>query len=156
MPARMSEKEYLEQRLQDQIDWYETRSRLCQQRFKALRSLEIVTAAAIPFLSGYSARIPHVEMVVGMMGLVIAIAAGLLGLHQYQERWMEYRSAAEALKREKFLFLTGAEPYNGPDGFAILVQRVEARLADEQNAWAQQVQTAGKANNTPDERGDPL
>jgi hypothetical protein len=151
MSALINEKEYLEQRLQDQIDWYEAKSRLCQKRFKTIRSLEIVTAAAIPFLSGYSGQIPHMELIVGMLGLLIAISAGLLGLHQYQERWAEYRSAAEALKREKFLFLAGAEPYDGEHGFAMLVQRVEARLADEHNSWAQSAQSSSKSSG---DRGD--
>ena len=127
--------EYLERRLQRQIDWYDNRSALCQRRFKTLRSLEILAATAIPFLSGYSSLIPYANVAVGILGLTVAVVASLLSLHQYQERWMEYRATGEALKREKFLFLTGAGLYRGEEAFPMLVQQVEDRLAGEQNTW---------------------
>ena len=127
--------EYLERRLQRQIDWYEARGALCQRRFKLLRSVEILAASAIPFLSGYSSVIPYGNLLIGSLSLAVAVAAGLLSLHQYQELWVQYRSMGEALKREKFLFLTGAGPYRGEDAFPALVQQVEDRLAHEQMAW---------------------
>jgi hypothetical protein len=133
----LNEKDYLEQRLQNQIDWYDRRSGSAQTGYKSLRTLELVAAALIPLLSGYTAQWPVLTYAIGGLGLVVALVAGLLSLHRHQERWIEYRATAEALHREKFLFLTRAAPYDGPDAFARLVQTVEARLASENAAWTQ-------------------
>ena len=51
----ISPEEYVEQRINDQIGWYDRKSTTNQRWFKRLRFAEIVAAAAIPFLSGCSA-----------------------------------------------------------------------------------------------------
>ncbi|MDD5037566.1 MAG: DUF4231 domain-containing protein [Methylococcaceae bacterium] len=133
----MNEKEYIEQRLQDQIDWYERKSQSAHQWYRLLRGLEIIAASTIPFLAGYSEKYVFVTPAVGLLGLLIAVIAGLLSLNQYQERWVEYRSNCEMLKQEKYLFLTRSEPYSGDQPFALLVQRVENQLNRENSQWVQ-------------------
>lgn len=48
----MTEEEYISQRLDNQIDWYSKKNSFCQTWYKALRVVEIIAAAIIPFLSG--------------------------------------------------------------------------------------------------------
>jgi hypothetical protein len=127
--------EYLQDRIQDQIDWYERKSASAQSWFKGLRSLEILSAAAIPLLSGYTEQWPPAGMVAGALGALVAALAGLLALYQHQERWRNYRGTAEALKREKFLFLARSAPYDSPGAFPRLVQTVEGLLAEESGRW---------------------
>ncbi|HEY1430160.1 MAG TPA: hypothetical protein VGF39_00785, partial [Stellaceae bacterium] len=43
----------------------------------------------------------------------------------------------EALKKEKFLFVTKTEPYDSDDAFPILVQRIETLVSKENVTWAQ-------------------
>ena len=50
----MAPEEYIEQRLNDQIVWYDRKSSTNQSWFKRLRFAEIVAAAIIPFLSGFA------------------------------------------------------------------------------------------------------
>ncbi|MGZ8218813.1 DUF4231 domain-containing protein [Methylomagnum sp.] len=126
---------YLEQRLQDQIDWYDRKGQIMQTWFKRLRSLEIIAASSIPLLSGFAEGSHYVALAMGGVGFLIAVIAGMLSLNQYQERWIEYRSTAEALKQEKFLFLARAEPYEGERPFALLVKRVESRITKENGSW---------------------
>jgi hypothetical protein len=145
-PVGISINAYLTQRVQDQIDWYERRSASAQAWFKRLRSLEIVAAAAIPLLSGYTAQWPPAGVIVGVLGVLVAALAGLLGLHQHQERWRSYRVTAEALKREKFLFLARAAPYDGAGAFPRLVQTVEALLADESARWTVYTTSSGQTS----------
>ncbi len=45
----MEEKEYLEQRLNDQIKWYDKKSGHSQKWYKAIRLVEIICAATFPF-----------------------------------------------------------------------------------------------------------
>ena len=49
----MEQDEYLKNRLDDQIDWYDRKSVQNQKWFKRLQVISIIAAASIPFLSGY-------------------------------------------------------------------------------------------------------
>jgi hypothetical protein len=49
-----SSEEYVEQRIDDQIGWYDRKSVTNKRWFKRLRFAEIVAAATIPFLSGFA------------------------------------------------------------------------------------------------------
>ncbi len=137
----MNENEYVEQRLQDQIDWYDRKSLSSQQAFRRMRKFEIVAAAIIPLLSGLSASNPEFTMtgsvLAGFLGVGVAVIAGFLALGQHQEHWIEYRTTCESLKKEKFMFLAQVEPYDGEDAFKVLVQRVETLVSKENTNWAQ-------------------
>lgn len=133
----ISPEEYIEQRLNDQIGWYDRKSVMNQRCFRRLRFAEIVAASTIPFLSGFAGNSLPIKIVIGTLGVVVAVIASLLGLLQLQEHWIEYRATAESLRKEKFLFLTQTDPYNKDDAFHLLVQRVEGLLSKENTDWAQ-------------------
>ena len=139
----MTPPEYIEERLQDQIDWYSRRSSTSQTTFRTLRRMEIVAAALIPFLSGLAISDgPYrfaLTVAIGVLGLVVTIIAGFLSLGRYQENWTEYRTTSESLRKEKFLFETRVEPYGGEDAFNLLVQRVETLISKENTNWGQYI-----------------
>jgi len=81
-----------------------------------------------------------------VIGLIVAVLAGIVSLYRFQENWNEYRAVSESLKQEKYLYLARAEPYNGDQPFELLVQRVEALLKSETTAWAQATRAAGAAD----------
>src|SRR5256886_11453900 len=143
----ISPEEYIEQRLSDQISWYDRKSSTNQSWFKRLRFAEIVAAAIIPFLSGFAGHSFSIKIAIGALGIVVAAIASLLGLLQLQEHWIEYRAAAESLRREKFLFLTQTDPYDNDDAFHLLVQRVEALLSKENTDWVQSMMKPPKKEN---------
>ena len=148
-PDSLNQSEYLAQRVQDQISWYDRKSLWNQRWFKRLRLVEIVAAAMIPFLTAIP-NITNMKYIIGALGVTITVVAGILALFQFQERWIEYRATCESLKKERFLFLTKTEPYNGGDGFSVLVQRVETLASKENTGWAQSLIKAkpGKSENT--------
>jgi len=132
----MNEESYIKERLDDQIDWYSKKSKRSQNWFKALRVVEIIAAAAIPFLAGYATDSePEIKVVIGLLGVVIALVAGIISLNKFQEIWIEYRTTSETLKHHKYLFLTKAVPYSNEDSFQILVQTVEALISKENSNW---------------------
>ena len=51
----MNADDYIAQRLDDQIAWYDRKSMACQRWYKHLRVTEFVAAALIPFLAAYLA-----------------------------------------------------------------------------------------------------
>lgn len=131
----MDAEQYLRERLQDQLEWHDRRSGWNQRWYKRLQVLVIAAGALIPLLSGFSDCRPEVQVAVGMLGALIAIATGVSGAYRFQENWIDYRVTAEALGHEKYRYLTGAEPYGAPDGFARLVERVEAILGEQNASW---------------------
>jgi hypothetical protein len=137
----MTIEEYIETRLCDQIEWYDRKSLENQKKFKIYRTAEIIAAALIPFLSGISINMPKLSLIgtiiVGILGTAVTIIASILGLGKHQENWAEYRTTCESLKKERFLFQTGVEPYNTEDAFRLLVQRVETLISKENTNWAQ-------------------
>ncbi len=94
-------------RLEDQIRWYDRRSARSQRLFKWLKFVTIFSAAAIPILVAVDVS----AYVAAVLGGVIAVSEGLQHVNQYQQNWIMYRSTAEALKHEKFLYLAGAAHY---------------------------------------------
>ena len=141
----ISPEDYIEQRLNDQINWYDRKSATNQHWFKRLRFAEIVAAATIPFLSGFADKSFPIKIAIGALGVFVAVIASLLGLLQLQVHWIEYRTAAESLRKEKFLFLTQTDPYGKDDAFHLLVQRIEGLLSKENTEWVQSIMKAPKA-----------
>lgn len=132
----MNAETYLKERVEDQIGWYDRKGAFNKRWFISLRAVEIASAATVPFLSGFAGD-PRIGVSIGIIGIVITLCAGLTHLCQFQERWIEYRTTAEALKKEKFLFVTKAEPYDGDDAFSNLVHRIETLVSKENVTWAQ-------------------
>ena len=137
----MTTEEYIEKRLQDQVDWYDRKSQSNKKTFKQLKMVEIMAAALIPFLSGISISTPELRLIgtiaIGLLGVLVTIVASILNLGRHQEHWLEYRATCESLKKESFLFNTRVEPYNTDDAFQLLVQRVETLVSKENTNWAQ-------------------
>jgi hypothetical protein len=143
----ISPEEYIEQRLNDQIAWYDRKSGTNQRWFKRLRFAAIAAAATIPFLTAFAGNSLPIKIAIGALGVVAAVIASLQGFLHFQELSIHYRATAEALKTEKFLFLTQTQPYDKGDAFHLLVQRVEALLSKENTEWTQSMMTASKGEN---------
>jgi Protein of unknown function (DUF4231) len=132
------------ERLDDQLDWYEAKSRHHKRWYQSLKVGQIVVAAAIPAVAAAGAS----AGVAGALGAVVVVMEGLQQLFQFQQNWIGYRGTAEALKHEKFLYLAAAGPYAGHDGRdRLLAERVEGLVSHEHAAWAevQRVSTEGEA-----------
>jgi hypothetical protein len=121
------------QRLEDQIEWYDAKSRSNQRWFKLLKICQIVTAAAIPVAAAASG-VP--KWPIGAAGALIVVLEGIQQLQQYQQNWVSYRSTCERLRHEKFLYASHAGPYTGGNPDARLAERVEGLVSQEHAAWA--------------------
>ena len=133
----MNEEQYLNERLDDQIDWYDKKSVLNQKIYKIICVIEFIAAALIPFLTPYiSEQSLSLRLFVGFLGVIIAVIVAVIGLYKFQENWTEFRTTSESLKHEKYLYLTKTPPYDGSDNFTLLVERVESLISKENSAWA--------------------
>jgi len=141
----MDEKDYLKNRLDNQIDWYDNKSVWNQKWFKRLQVIAIIGAATIPFLTGYiGEETQWIKITIGALGLVVAAITAILSLYQFQENWIEYRTTCESLKHEKYTYLTKTAPYDVENSFALLVERVETLISKENTNWTRQAKSYKK------------
>jgi Protein of unknown function (DUF4231) len=118
-------------RLEDQIGWYSRKSRENQHLYKWLKLLEIAVAAALPVVAAVHSPV----WVTGGLAAVIVVLEGALHLYQFQEHWITYRSTAEALKHERYLYLAQGGPYGGDDPHRQLAERLEGLISQEHAKW---------------------
>lgn len=132
----MDIEQYIKNRVDDQIDWYDNKSVYCQKRYKFLQITEIVFAALIPLLSAYSKN-QIVSIIVGLLGAAIAIIESITKLNKYHENWIEYRTTCELLRYQKYLFETHSSPYNQEEETVenLFVRNVENIISSENNKW---------------------
>lgn len=121
-------------RLDDQLRWYDRKSREAKRWYFRFKVVQIVTAAAIPVIATV---LPQKAWIGGLLGAIIVVLEGLQQLFQHHANWTQYRSTCEALRHEKYLWMAHAGPYarsGKPD--ALLAERVEGLVSKEQAAWA--------------------
>jgi hypothetical protein len=120
-------------RLEDQLDWYDRKSVSAQRAYKRVKTVEMVVAAAVPVLAGLEGP----AALTAALAALVVIAEGVLQLNQWQTNWVLYRGTAEALKHEKYLHLSEAGPYAGPDRDRVLAERVEGLVSQEHAKWTE-------------------
>ena len=147
----MDADELLKTRLESQITWYDRKSASNKTANTWTKIVEIVGAAVIPFLAGYAqSGATWISILIGILGIVVAVTAATSALLKFQEQWLKYRTTAESLKKEKYLFGTRVEPYDGADALSVLVQRVETLISQENTNWAQYMMKPTKADKAGD------
>ena len=138
-----------QERLQDQIGWYDRKSQTAQQRYKSLKLARVFITALIPLGSALPIPPPEFRWATAILGLVVLLIEALQQLNQDQQNWIAYRSTCESLKHEKYLYLAGAGPYanaeNKEKRLALLADRIEGLISQEHAKWlSTQKQAAGR------------
>jgi hypothetical protein len=118
-------------RLEEAIDWYDRRAGENRRLYRWLKLLEIAVAAAVPVVAGVGAAV----WVTGGLAAVVVVLEGAQHLFQFQEQWITYRTTAESLKHEHYLYLARAGPYAGEDRHSKLATRTEALISQEHAKW---------------------
>ncbi|WP_158675567.1 DUF4231 domain-containing protein [Nocardia stercoris] len=118
-------------RLNDQIAWFSRSSRQAQRAYKSVKTVQVVVGAVVTVLAALSAPAP----VTASVSALVVIAEGVQQVFQWHTNWLTYRSTAEALKHEKFLYLAESDPYAGTDRRQLLARRIENLLAQENVQW---------------------
>ena len=151
----MNEEEYIKDRIEDQINWYSDKSGYNQKRFKLFRVCNIIFAVSIPFLTGLinEENDVYLKIIIGVLGVLIAVIEGIMGLYKYQENWVKYRQASEALKSMLMHYKTRTSPFNGTNRFNLLVEMAETVMTEEHQGWAN-AQLAEKKD-AEDDQADP-
>ncbi|MCC6462911.1 MAG: DUF4231 domain-containing protein [Saprospiraceae bacterium] len=137
---------FLINRLGDQILWYDNKSRNFKRRWERYRKVIIILSASIPFLVGLigeksmeGAPAFWLKMFIGLSGVLIAVLEGFNSLLKNQDLYVEYRATAEQLRQEFSYFLGQAGDYSdgGDAAYSKLVAKAETILASQNNRWTE-------------------
>ena len=144
----MKEEEYLKQRVEDQINWYNKKSSTNKNYHNYLKFCEIIFALSIPLLAGFvTSENDFLKYSIGILGFLVAGIAGVMNQFQFKDKWTEYRTVSESLKQEKYLFQTKTTIYNSDNSFEIFVERVENLISKENTNWVQHINNNKKEKN---------
>lgn len=154
----MTQEDYIKDRLDDQINWYEGKSSFNQKKHKFWQVMKIVSALLITtislwapanlFKTGDEITDFHVNLthIIGVIGAFVVFIESFVKIFDYEKLWIKYRSTAEKLKREKLLFETHSKPYHTKEAFNLMVQRCEAIMQDEVQGWVEVVSEKEEKN----------
>jgi hypothetical protein len=133
-------------RLNEELGWYDRASRRNQRGYKVTKTIQIVLAACIPIVSLAGAA-NWSAWGAAVLGALIAILEGIQQLWRSDTLWIEYRSTAERLKQEKYLFLALSGPYRDLDvetALKLLAERIEEHTSAEHARWVEEITPAKK------------
>jgi hypothetical protein len=131
----ITEDEYLADRLDRQIKWYSEKSTINKRLNNWSKILTIVMGTAITVVTQLDVEDNVKSIVLTLIGSSVALLAGVNGILKFQEKWMTYRSTAEALRQEGFLFKTKSGIYDVSNAFQVLVPRIESIISSENSSW---------------------
>lgn len=133
----MTQEEYLKERLEFQIDWYNKASTFNKKYYQTLKTIEIVFAAITPFVVAFVNNENYLKIIAGLMSIVIGIIASVLIAFKFQDKWIQYRTTCENLRHEKYLFATKSGIYTDNTNFNVFVERIEFIISKENSDWTQ-------------------
>jgi hypothetical protein len=126
--------EYVERRPELQRKWHNEKATWNKRRFYTAEVATLLAGAAIPVVNLWVAKDPfRTGVLSAVLGGVVVVAASVGKLFKFHENWLQYRTLAEALEREKELYSVGAGDYAEADEEGrnrLLVERVENILAN--------------------------
>ena len=138
----MKIEEYIEKRLDDQINWYDAKSIKCKKTYHCCSVCIIVSSLAITAISTLSLLYPLLDKLWVIASLLLSLS--ITGITTYDkfaknnELHSSYRRTCERLKQEKYLFLTRSGEYNSNSSAEnLLVERCESIMATENGNWSQ-------------------
>lgn len=124
----MQANEYIKNRLDDQINWYDKKSATQKKWYYRSKLVTLVCTSSIPVISVALRHQSFTVIITASIAAVATVTEGILTLTKWHEKWIAYRSNAETLKHEKFAYLTSSGAYSNmsdEEKFHNLVDRTE-------------------------------
>lgn len=136
------EKTYIEQRLINQIIWYDNSAIKKQNKYKRLTIVSIILTSIIPILSiftGYKCGV-IATVLITVCSTSSATILSVINLCEYHKLWIEYRSTCEILKSILHRYFMRADEFSFSDDKAnldLLISSCEEYMTKEFQTWTQ-------------------
>lgn len=124
-------REYVERRWLSEVNWFAKATRRSRRSYFALSVTTLVSSAFTALLAGFAAGAQSDELrwIVAILGLISAVATGLLTLFQASPNWKRRSMTLEQLVSEGNQYFTHAGRYAsialGRTDLAVFVERIE-------------------------------
>lgn len=153
-PKSVGPIEYIEERFNGSIAWYDKEAGRSKTKFMRLRIITVVGGALVPVL--INIEMPYLTVVTTIISLLVLLAVSVDSVYHYGEQWSSYRSTEQFLRREYYLFTVNEGPYRFLDqdlSFQLFVERVEEAIAAENSSTLRVLATVSETKNTADKKG---
>ncbi len=130
---------FLNERYDDQVNWYDQKSIYNQKIYRRLQWMIIIFSALTPVLIEL-----HIDFwkdfqlsrLAIVTSLLVTICSAAIKTFKYQENWINYRTTCETLRKEKHFYEAKLYEYkDAEDKEAVFVDRVERLISRENTIW---------------------
>ena len=135
--------EYIANRLDPQIAWYEAKARKAKNGYWWLTIIQFAGTALVPVLNSLSAFDRNFLFVSSGSAACAAFATGFLVLQRPMEHWIRYRNAATMLGSYRTRHTYRTKPFDESDADRLLIDMVEHEIATENDTWAVEMRRTG-------------
>lgn len=133
--ASDAERYYMKYRWQNQWQYYDNKASENKRNYQWLQLIIGVGSVAVPVLLGFQGTFTIIATIVS---LVVAASAAVENVKKFGDGWRSFRTAAEALQREKALYDVSAGPYRiAKRPFIRFVERCEDIIAQQNGQFMQ-------------------
>ena len=149
--------------LEGQQKWYSSKATFSKTWHLRFGFLIIAAGAATSVVQLWVPSQPDTSLhwtpvVTAILGAIVVLAKGLDRLCGFDEKWMNYRQASEAIKRERRLYINAAGLYisaaDEGDAYRLFVERVEDIIAAEQKTFWQNARKLNGEEPSPPEAAE--
>lgn len=127
-------------RLKTQFLYYDRNSKRHFRRLGSYKVIQILAGVAIPVIALAVPDTMNPKIIMACLGALISSIESFVQFQQYQHNWVRWRWAAESLRREAYLYKSGAGRYRkeflhdvAPE--VVLAENIEDIVAEEQQTW---------------------
>ena len=125
--------EYLRERYEDQVDWYDRRAILYKRLNYVFQMPTIFIAAIIPIFAVLEDKWTTV-----ILSAIVAVFTGVTNFCKFEEKWHSYRTTCETLKKEYFFYKSRINEYRDvKEPEEVFVGRVESAISREHTRWVE-------------------
>ncbi|MEH7955644.1 DUF4231 domain-containing protein, partial [Staphylococcus pseudintermedius] len=82
---------YLRDRLEDQINWYDSKSMSCQKNYNLNKYIQIIAGALIPAITPFSLVFNTLTFTIAtsILGLLIVISQSISSIKKFHENYIQ-------------------------------------------------------------------
>lgn len=92
----------------ESFDWYRGAAFRSRKSHRISECVLLVVSAAVPAAAAIS---PHSAIAPAILGALVVVLSGLRAVFHWQDNYLRFSGAREAIEAERRLYHTGARPY---------------------------------------------
>ncbi len=134
----LPDKEYLETRVDGQIDWHKRKSEENGKKYDLYKNVDTFVAAAVPIFLSINAAMGGIggehdweiflKVLTAAAGVWLTISGGFFEVEGFEHKAKDYKILYKKMETEKYKYLTRTEPYDEEDAYSKLVMNIENQL----------------------------